>query len=217
MEKLKLKKYKLTKDLMKRCLKLNHSKHKHWFISGRKIFVNNRMQKNYSYILTYTSGTSITQGGLDKTGKIIRYPKFKPKYSPHQMLRMGVFEGKYCNDQIFEFPREWYKLNKLSPESADPTVNYFGVKSRQSLQEWRRKKWIPVHKKDRDTRGWFEWWCRYWLGRRIPEVDIIQINRWKSFKRHYGQFLKQTKGKGGNELHPRRRQALLQWSYPCIG
>ena len=213
MEKIKSKKYKLTKDLMKQGLKSKFSKNKSWFVKGRKITVNNRMEKNYSYVLTYKAGTNITKGGLNTNGKLINYPDFKPAFSPREILNMGSFEGKYCNDQIFEFPRNWYKLVKLSPERANPSINYFGVKSRQSLQEWIKKKWIPVHKKDRDVRGWFEWYCRYWLGRRIPEVDIIQIKRWKSFKRHYVQFLKNTKGKA---FHPKRRQMLLQWSYPCI-
>jgi hypothetical protein len=129
---------------------------------------------------------------------------------------MGAFEGKYCNDQIFEFPKEWYSnMSRLSPESANFKINHFGVKSRQSLQEWRRKKWIPCSKGDKDTRGWFEWYCRYWLGRRQPDVDIVQVKRWKSFARHYGQYIKNTMGKGKN-IHPRRRQALLQWSYPCM-
>jgi len=207
--------YKLTKVDMKESLKSPKSKKKAWYKKGKTITVNNRMQKNYSYKLTYNAGTNITNGGVDVNGNLIKYLNFNPKYSPGKMLQMGVFEGKYCNDQIFEFPREWYKLSKLSPEKADPNVNYFGIKSRQSLREWRRKKWIPCHRKDRDKRGWFEWWCRYWLGRRIPEVDAIQIKRWRAFNRHYGQYVKNTMGKG-NDIHPRRRQALLQWSYPCI-
>jgi hypothetical protein len=207
--------YKITKDIMKQCLESSKSKKKSWFKSGRKITVDNKMQKNYEYELTYKAGTKLSSGGLDPDGNTIKYPEFTPEYNPGQILRMGAFEGKYCNDQIYEFPREWYKLSKLSPEKADITINHFGIKSRQSLQEWKRKKWVPCHPLDPDTRGWFEWYCRYWIGRRIPEVDPIQIKRWRSFKRHYGQFTKNTKGKG-NHIHPRRRQALLQWSYPCL-
>ena len=214
MEKISSKKYKLTKDIMKECLKSSKSKSKKWFKSGKQIIVNNRMQNNYSYTLTYNAGTNISNGGIDSDGNKIKYDGFNPKYNPGQMLKMGVFEGKYCNDQIFEFPKEWFKLSKLSPEKADHTINYFGIKSRLNLQEWKRKKWVPCHKNDKDKRGWFEWWCRYWLGRRMPEVDIIQVKRWRAFNRHYGQFIKNTKGKG-NDIHPRRRQALLQWSYPC--
>jgi hypothetical protein len=210
--KLKSKKYKLTKDIMIDCLKSSVNTKK-WFVAGKTIHVCNRMQNKYSYTLTFKAGTKLKHGGYNN-GKKISYD-FNPKYTPGQMLQMGVFEGKYCNDQIFEFPKEWYSnMTKFSPESPNPKINYFGVKSRQSLQEWRKKKWIPCAKDDNDKRGWFEWYCRYWLGRRHPSVDEVQIKRWKSFARHYAQYIKNTKGKGKN-IHPRRRQALLQWSYPC--
>jgi hypothetical protein len=213
-QKLKSKKYKLTKDIMKECLESSGANPKTWFVAGKPIHVNNRMQDNYSYTLTFKAGTKLTHGGYYDNVKI-SYPDFKPKYSPGKIIQMGAFEGKYCNDQIFEFPKEWYSnMNRLSPEAPNPKINHFGVKSRQSLQEWKRKKWIPCAKGDQDTRGWFEWYCRYWLGRRQPDVDSVQIKRWKSFTRHYAQYLKNTKGKGKN-IHPRRRQALLQWSYPC--
>lgn len=221
-QKLVSKKDQLTKEIMEDCLNIRSKANPlSWFTAGKKIKVSNRMQKNYTYSLEFNAGKSLKNGGKDKDGNTIRYPDFNPKYSPGQMLRMGAFEGKYCNDQIFEFPREWYLTSsgafnstKFSPDHADPGCNYFGVKSRQSLQEWRRKGWIPCAKGDKDTRGWFEWYCRYWLGRRQPEVDRVQIKRWKSFNRHYGQYKKNTQGKGKN-THPRRRQALLQWSYPC--
>jgi hypothetical protein len=212
--KLKSKKYKLTKDIMIDCLKSPKSNPKEWFIAGKTIHVSNRMQNEYSYTLTFKAGTKLTHGGYDNGQKILY--DFNPKYNPGQMLQMGVFEGKYCNDQIFEFPSEWYSnMTKFSPESPNPKINYFKIKSRQSLQEWQRKKWIPCAKGDKDKRGWFEWYCRYWLGRRQPSVDVVQIKRWRSFARHYAQYLKHTKGKE-KTIHPRRRQALLQWSYPCI-
>ena len=133
------------------------------------------------------------------------------------MLVMGVFEGKYLNDCEGEFPSEWYaaarKRGKLSPKVADPSKNYFGVKSRQSTKVWLEKGWIPVHKKDRDARGWFQWYCRYWLGRRIPEVDSIQIARWSAFARHFAQVKKNARGQINKR--PKQRQALLQWSWKC--
>jgi len=206
----------LTKEIMISCINSSYSKKKKWFKAGKKIKVDNRMQKNYEYTLMFNAGCQLKNGGVDENGDKITYPDFNPAYSPGQMLKMGAFEGKYCNDQIFEFPKEWYKnINKFSPEKADPKVNYFGVKSRQSLNVWRNKKWIPCTDGDMDTRGWFEWYCRYWLGRRMPEVDEIQIKRWRAFNRHYAQYTKNTKNKGIMK-HPKRRQALLQWSYPCI-
>ena len=126
---------------------------------------------------------------------------------PAEMLKLGVFEGKYCNDCRDEFPAAWYRSARLSDE-PDASVNCFGIKSRQPLSVWRQKGWII----DPDPRGWFQWYCRYYLGRRIPDVDARQIARWKSFARHAGQI------RANCEPHdlgcrPRQRQALLQWAY----
>ena len=179
-----------------------------WFIKGRKITVNNKMQNNYDYKLTYDAGDK-----LEYNLEGFKVYNFKPQFTPRQMLNMGVFEGKYCNDQTSEYPQEWFNSEKLS-NVANPDLNYFKIKSRLSLQEWRAREWIPCGDGDMDTRGWFEWYCRYWLGRRHDSIDIIQIKRWNAFKRHYAQYLKHTKGHP--DKHMKRRQALLQWSYPCI-
>lgn len=189
---------------------------KSWYIPGRKVKVKDRMQ-TYTYTLTYKAGTNMKNDGLDKYGKKIRYEDFEPYYTPQQMLVMGVFEGKYLNDCENELPREWYtatrKKNKLRPKKTDSSVNYFKIKSRLSLKEWRKRKWIPTHPKDKDVRGWFQWYYRYWIGRRIPEVDAKQIKRWKSFKRHYAQVKKNARG--NLKKRPKQRQALLQWSWDC--
>lgn len=160
----------------------------------KKIIVNDKMQKGYSYII------KAKYGDIDD-------PEFKPELSPPQMLKMGVFEGKYLNDCRDEFPKSWFRGAKLSP-IADPSMNCFKIKSRQSLQEWQRKHWIIGP----DVRGWFQWYCRYYMGRRIPEIDKIQIKRWKSFARHKGQILKNCK-KTDLDCRPKQRQALLQWAY----
>lgn len=211
----------LTIDIMNKCILMkSKSKSLKWYTANKKIFVNNRMQKGYMYILTFDAGTSLKHGGWDENGNPIKYPEFTPKYSPQQMLRMGVFEGKYCNDQIFEFPREWYinskgkLLNTFSPEHPDDSCNYFKIKSRQSLQTWKKNKWIPCASNDKDTRGWFEWYMRYWLGRRQPNIDKIQIGRWKRFRRHYAQVVKHAKG--DISKRQKQRQALLQWSWSAL-
>jgi hypothetical protein len=189
---------------------------KTWYIPGRIINANDKMQK-YTYTLTYKIGTNLKNGGLDKDGYKIKYDDFEPYYTPQQMLVMGVFEGKYLNDCIEEFPKEWYiaakKRNKLSPKKADPSKNYFKIKSRLSLKEWVKRGWVPIHKKDKDIRGWFQWYCRYWIGRRLPEIDIIQIKRWKAFARHFAQVKKNARG--NLKKRPKQRQALLQWSWNC--
>jgi len=210
--------YPLTRDGMLASLKSRKSKPLRWYVAGRTVRVRDRMQ-TYEYTLTFDAGKSLRHGGF-VDGAPIRYPDFRPRYTPQQMLRLGVFEGKYCNDQIFELPREWFlfrgSLNpRLSPERADAKCNRFGVKSRMSLVHWKKKGWAPLAEDDKDIRGFFQWYMRYWLGRRQPSVDAIQIKRWKAFNRHHAQYVKNTRGKGKNK-HPRRRQALLQWSYEAL-
>ena len=161
---------------------------------GDEITVSDQMQDGYSYRLETQMNDQFAVN-------------FQPCYSPKEMLEMGVFEGKYCTDCRPEFPSDWFENAKTS-HHADPSLNYFGVKSRQPLSEWRRKGWIFGH----DPRGWFQWYCRYFLGRRIPEIDSIQIKRWRGFTRHAGQIRKNCEP-GDVFCRPRQRQALLQWSH----
>lgn len=158
------------------------------------IEVSDSMQTGYSYAL------------VAETGRI-EDPGFEPYYTPREMLEMGVFEGKYMNDCRAEFPDDWYKDAKLS-DKPDPSLNYFGTKSRQPLSVWREKGWISGP----DPRGWFQWYCRYYLGRRLPEIDAWQIKRWRAFSRHAGQ-IRANCNPGDVFCRPRQRQALLQWSY----
>lgn len=160
----------------------------------REIEVNDRMQSGYRYRLGAPEGASFD-------------PDFQPFHSPAEMLALGVFEGKYMNDCREEFPENWFEKAKLSAV-ADPEVNYFGIKSRQPLSHWRDKGWIHGP----DPRGWFQWYCRYYLGRRLPEVDQIQIKRWRGFARHAGQ-IRANCHPGDIFCRPRQRQALLQWAY----
>jgi hypothetical protein len=112
---------------------------------------------------------------------------------------------------------EWYvdaiKHQTLSPDFPDTECNYFKIKSRQSLSVWLAKGWIPITENDPDNRGWFQWYCRYYIGRRIPNVDEIQIKRWRSFNRHMGQVKKNC---SNIECRPKQRQALLQWAYDAF-
>ena len=162
--------------------------------TGDIIHVEDRMQSGYSYELVAGEGEDFAEG-------------FSPPFSPSEMLELGIFEGKYINDCRAEFPESWYEKARLS-DKPDPSLNYFGVKSRQPLIVWRDKGWIHGP----DPRGWFQWYCRYYLGRRLPEIDAIQIKRWRAFARHAGQ-VRANCDPGDIFCRPRQRQALLQWAH----
>ena len=178
------------------------------YVPGLTLRVADEMQECYAYTLEAEVGR--LGGG------------FAPWLTPPQMLALGVFEGKYLNDCRGELPAEWYEgaRGRLS-RRADPALNCFRVKSRKSLQYWREKGWIPAAPGDPDVRGWFQWYCRYFLGRRLPALDAIQIRRWKSFARHRGQILAAYRRMAApprtleeKRAHrPKQRQALLQWAY----
>jgi hypothetical protein len=162
----------------------------------KKVVVNDLMQKNYIYYLIEPVGRNFDS-------------EFKPELTPKQMLELGVFGGKYMTDCRKEFPKSWFKKAKLCHEKHDAKLNYFGVNASQPLQVWEDKGWIN---KKHDPRGWFQWYCRYYMGRRLPKEDARQIKRWKAIKRHIGQLRKACK-KGEMVCRPRQRQALLHWAY----
>ena len=164
-------------------------------LEGREVevVVNNKMQKNYRYTRTMPVGDFSDLDG------------FKPELTPNEMLRLGVFEGKYLNDCKDEFPKSLFDGAKTS-DIADPTLNFFKVKSRQPLSVWKKNGWIY---KD-DNRGFFQFYVRLFYGRRCPD-DERQVKRWKSFvARHKAQLEKNCK-KGDHSCRPAQRQALLQW------
>ena len=152
------------------------------------------MQKDYSYFLTEEMGENF-------------HPDFKPELTPKEMLELGVFGGKYMTDCIHEFPSDWFKSAKLCPERHDPSLNFFGVNASQPLSEWQRKGWIYQE----DPRGWFQWYCRYYMGRRCCD-DERQIKRWKAMKRHIAQITNNCLS-GDLNCRPKQRQALLHWAY----
>lgn len=160
------------------------------------IIVNDSLQNNYKYELTSPVGQEFDED-------------FVPELTPKQMLEMGVFGGAYFSDMPSELPAEWFINAKLSKTGrADDSLNYFQVRASQPLLVWQQKGWIDP----RDPRGWFQWYCRYYLGRRLLEEDQRQIKRWRAIRRHVSQVTKNCQPK---DLACRRkqRQALLHWSY----
>lgn len=192
------------------------------YIKGTRVTVFNKMeQAGYSYVLKERPGTRFAEG-------------FEPYYSPAEILKMGAFSGKYLNDCLLEFPKEWFmeaiKNDKLSPQGPNANCNFLEVESRLYLQKWQESGWVPNNnghvakrypllsdrEKNHDIRGWFQWYCRYWMGRREAEIDQVQIKRWRAFKRHAGQ-IKANCRKGDLSCRPVQRQALLQWAHQVDG
>lgn len=182
------------------------------FKKGDQIHVYNKMNTTYSYLLEKDPGKDLEEG-------------FNPYLRPEDILALGAFGGKYLNDCLLEFPAEWFlnaiALNTLKPDKEDIKVNHFKIDSRLGRSCWIEKGWIPGstssgilsdHSKNPDERGWFQWYCRYWMGRRIPELDSKQIQRWKNFVRHYGAVKNACKP-GDLSCRPRQRQALLHWAW----
>lgn len=158
------------------------------------IIVNDKMQTDYRYTLSAPTGEHFAAD-------------FFPELTPAEMLALGVFGGKYLTDCQNEFPAEWFAQAKLSPQKKDPRLNFFGVDASQPLSVWRQKGWIHPD----DPRGWFQWYCRYYLGRRHAD-DERQIRRWKAIARHIAQIKKHCRP-GDHQCRPRQRQALLHWAY----
>ena len=161
----------------------------------RVVTVDDRMQRGYSYELVAPIGEKFD-------------PEFRPDLTPAEMLRLGVFCGKYMTDCRDEFPAEWFSDAKLASDKRDCSLNCFGVDASQSLSVWRAKGWIYPD----DPRGWFQWYCRYYLGRRLPQEDARQIKRWKAMRRHVRQIERNCEP-GDPMCRKRQRQALLHWAY----
>ena len=161
----------------------------------RTVIVRDTMQDGYRYTLTAPAGRQFD-------------PEFRPELTPKQMLQLGVFCGKYLTDCRKEFPPSWFTRAKLSPARRDCSLNYFGVDASQPLSVWRQKGWIHPD----DPRGWFQWYCRYYRGRRLPDEDARQIKRWKAIRRHVAQVRAHC-AQLDLDCRRRQRQALLHWAY----
>lgn len=137
-------------------------------------------------------------------------PNFGPSYTPKEMLDLGIFEGVYTG-VIKGIPAEYKNHPKVLPKGSEPDVelNRYKVKSRQSLKEWERKGWTTKL----SPLGWWEWYIKYYHGRRDDKEDKLQISRWRSFvARHQGQINANCKPKD-DDCRPKQRQGLLQWAW----
>src|ERR1700751_3982837 len=164
-------------------------------MKSKTVRVDDKMQRGYTYKLVAAPGRGFAEG-------------FEPELPPAEMLRLGVFGGKYMTDCGREFPKSWFARAKLSAKRRDPSLNFFGVDASQPLSLWRKKGWLHPD----DPRGWFQWYCRYYIGRRMPEEDLRQIKRWRAMRWHVLQIQRHCVP-GDLSCRRRQRQALLHWAY----
>lgn len=160
-------------------------------------------------------------------------PNFRPNLTPAECIRKGIFGGCYFNPRggkagIFasevaidhsEFPAAWFagisQELYISRRYNVPT-NAYKVKSGFGQKEWESKGWMHVQ----DPRGWFQWYCRFFCGRRSAD-DARQIGRWCACASPRGRWRNQlcgavARGSGRwNDLNvsPVIRQTLLHWGY----
>ena len=159
-----------------------------------RVEVNGRMQRGYRYGLTARAGRDFD-------------PVFEPELTPKEMLHLGVFGGKYMTDCRDEFPKDWFTKAKLATGRRQAALNYFGVNASQSLAEWRTSGWI----RPQDPRGWFQWYCRYYMGRRSAD-DRRQIRRWRANARHRAANRNNCEP-GDLEIRKQQRQAGQHGAY----
>tara|TARA_B100001250_G_scaffold140867_1_gene120572 strand:+ start:316 stop:819 length:504 start_codon:yes stop_codon:yes gene_type:complete len=147
---------------------------------------------------------------------------FKPMLTPKQMIHKGIFGGTYFYELVDYniFPKDWFDgLTKdyYLSSKYNKDINFFKIKSGQNQQEWEKKGWI--HKDD--PRGWFEWYCKYYLGR-SHEDDQRQIKRWLAFCGPNGRWRNMIYNKiqlagcdvdCSMQVSKRIQQSLLHWSY----
>ncbi|CAM9512624.1 unnamed protein product [Pylaiella littoralis] len=170
----------------------------------------------------------------NKQGQLVfpDFPKFRPNLSPKQVLRMGSFGGTYFRpikssvtgksyrDQWKEFPADWFEGLNVKARVANPTyfnsVNTYGVHCGGDLDMWESNGWI----KECDPYGWFQWYCRFYLGRRCYD-DERQISRGLKVFGPTGRWRTQlcnrilTKGTSfdDHKISPKIRQLLQHWGY----
>ena len=163
---------------------------------------------------------------------------FKPNLSPHDVLRKGSFGGTYfrniysqvvgkkLENQHLEYPKAWFKdldiTNMITSIKYEPKINTYKVKCGQSLTDWEDSGWIS----NLDPFGWFQWYCRFYLGRRHSIEDERQIKRWRNITGEKGRhrntlitliYRERQKNKDISihdiTISPARRQTLQHWGY----
>ncbi len=134
--------------------------------------------------------------------------RLPPELTPAQMLRLGVFCGKYMTDCRKEFPKSWFARAKLAGKARDCALNYFGVDASQPLSVWRKKAGSIATIRAAGFNGIA---AITWAG----AFPTRTRGRSSAGKRSAATFVKFRKNcePGDVTCRPRQRQALLHWAY----
>ncbi|KAG0660338.1 hypothetical protein C6P46_004638 [Rhodotorula mucilaginosa] len=166
------------------------------------------------------------------------YPRFRPNLSPEEIIRRGSFDGGFfrpvkskqsgreLHEDWADLPKEWYSglssgMYLTRPEGAEDSVNKWQARMGQPYEAWEANGWIRA---EHDARGWFQWYYRFFLGRRC-EDDDRQVGRWdrvagEASGRWRRILLQKYRQKGVSfvepneeEVSPGIRQTLQHWGY----
>ena len=139
------------------------------------------------------------------------HPEFRPNLTPKEVLNLGSFGGTYfrrirssVTNETYsgvykEFPKDWFeKLDikkQVTSAKYQTTVNRYKVKCGGDLHMWESSGWIS----NIDPYGWFQWYCRFYLGRRSTDDDR-QIKRGLGVCGPKGRFRNQLIGRAAHEM-----------------
>jgi hypothetical protein len=177
-----------------------------------------------------------SKGERDELGRLVfaDSPEFRPSMTPAEVIQAGSFGGIYFNPiggrpgiispegidiDPSEFPKEWFAGlpdNQYKARAYKVERNKYKVKAGQDQAAWERAGWIAAQ----DPRGWFQWYCRFYQGRRTADDDR-QISRWKGVAGERGRWkralvnaiVKKNKRWNDASVSPVIRQLLLHWAY----
>lgn len=172
--------------------------------------------------------------GKNNVLKFEGFPDMQPNLTPKEILQMGSFGGGYFRpiksgvtgkqykDDYKELPSDWFEGLDIGKQITSVEYrnqsNRFNIHCGQTLEQWEEQGWI----REQDPRGWFAWYCHFYLGRRTDD-DERQISRWKkSAHPKSGRWRRILMGKwmaagfekipkDQEEPSPVNRQVLIHW------
>ena len=206
----------------------------------------NKNPKNHPKIEIYDEKCKIPTKSAKGELHFTDYDDFRPNLTPAEVLNLGSFGGTYfrkiyssiteknytASEAIAEYPSSWFEnmsekdiKTKVTSSTYNKSINTYDIKCGQSLDAWESSGWIT----EADPYGWFQWYCRFYLGRRCSD-DERQIARGKGVFSNKGRWRNNLINKVINQgiinknwsvkecivdktISPTIRQLLQHWGY----